>query len=337
MRKTRWTEVMDRKHLARSIFEVETKTFDDLALEVFRYQYENNAVYREFCNLLSKKTAAVQSIEDIPFLPIELFKTHRVVSGNAPVQKVFRSSGTTGSINSSHHVSDLTCYEESFTRCFKRFFGAADKYCLLALLPSYLERNDASLVYMIEHLISQTKHPYSGFFLYNQEDLKNTLTRLDAMDQPVLLIGVTFALLDFAEKYPLQLNHALIMETGGMKGRRREMIREELHQRLKDGFGTDKIYSEYGMTELLSQAYYLEDKKFHPPPWMRVRIRDVNDPLQPAEDGSTGAINIIDLANLDSCSFIATADLGKAYPDGTFDVTGRMDQGDIRGCNLMWE
>ena len=329
--------MMDRRHLARSIFEVEAKTFDELALAVFRYQYDNNVVYREFCNLLSKNPASVESPEDIPFLPIELFKTHRIVSGNAPAHKVFRSSGTTGAINSSHYVSDLTCYEESFTRCFNQFFGPAEKYCLLALLPSYLERNDASLVYMIEHLIHQTKHPDSGFFLYNQEDLKNTLVRLDAMGPPVLLIGVTFALLDFVEKYPLRLGHTLIMETGGMKGRRREMIREELHQKLKDGFGTDKIYSEYGMTELMSQAYYLEDKKFHPPHWMRVMICDVNDPLQLVENGLTGSINVIDLANLDSCSFIATADLGKAYPDGTFDVTGRMDQSDIRGCNLMWE
>jgi phenylacetate-coenzyme A ligase PaaK-like adenylate-forming protein len=328
---------MDRKQLAGSIFDVDAKTFDELSLAVFRYQYDNNLVYREFCNLLSKTTGNVRSIEDIPFLPIELFKTHTIVSGNDPTQKIFRSSGTTGSVNSCHYVSDLTLYEESFSRCFNLFFGPAEKYCLLALLPSYLERNDASLVYMIEHLIRQTKQPDSGFFLHNHDDLKNTLGRLDAMGQNVLLIGVTFALLDFVEKYPLQLKHTLVMETGGMKGRRREMIREELHKKLQDGFGTDNIYSEYGMTELLTQAYFLKDKKFHPPPWLHVLIRDVNDPLQLVENGTTGSINVIDLANLDSCSFIATADLGKVYPDGTFDVTGRMDQSDIRGCNLMWE
>jgi len=328
--------MIDRSLLRNKIFEVDEHSFNSTALEIFHFQYENNSVFRQFCSLLHKSPAVISTIDQIPFLPIELFKTHEIVSGHAKIQKVFTSSGTTGQQTSRHYVSDLTLYEESFLKCFQQFYGDPEKYCVLALLPSYLERDDSSLVYMAEHLIRKSGHSKSGFFLYNHEELHQTLLKLEAAQQPILLIGVTFALLDFSEKFSPQLKFTRVIETGGMKGRREEITREALHERLRNAFGIKIIYSEYGMTELLSQAYFMDDEKFHSPNWMKVLIRDVNDPFQLVGPNKTGAINIIDLANIDSCSFIATADLGKSFDDQSFEVLGRMDDSDVRGCNLMW-
>lgn len=326
-----------RSNILERLFEVDETSFQSLALDVFNYQHAHNAVYHEYCELLHVDAAKVSSLAQIPFLPVEIFKTHRVVSGDVPIQKIFTSSGTTGQQTSSHYVADLALYEKSFLKCFEQFFGHPNQYCILALLPSYLERAGSSLVYMAEQLVEESGHPQSGFFLYDHEQLYNTLSDLEKKGQPTLLIGVTFALLDFAANYSLPLKFTRVMETGGMKGRREEITREELHQQLRTAFRVDTIYSEYGMTELLSQAYLMEDGKFHLPGWMKVLIRDVNDPLHIIGNLTTGAINVIDLANIDSCSFIATADLGKTFSDHTFETLGRMDYSDVRGCNLMWD
>ncbi|HYV95705.1 MAG TPA: acyl transferase [Chitinophagales bacterium] len=328
---------MTREEIRRKIFDADEENFEALALEIFQHQISHNEIYREYCSLLREDASKIQNISDIPFLPIEFFKTHRVVTGDISPQRIFTSSGTTSEKASRHFVSDLKLYEESFLRTFKLFFGEPDLFCILALLPSYLERSGSSLVFMVEGLMNASGHQSNGFYLYNQEELHKKLLELETNKQRTILAGVTFALLDFAEKFPLPLHNTIILETGGMKGRREEITREELHTTLKNSFHTKKIYSEYGMTELLSQAYSPGDGKFLTPPWMKVLIRDVNDPLQVAEENATGAINIIDFANLDSCSFIATDDVGKMNDDGTFEVMGRMDHSDVRGCNLMWE
>lgn len=311
------------------------KQFEKIALKVFRFQHENNKVYREFCDFLNVEKGAVKSIEQIPFLPIQFFKSHDVVSSTDAIQQTFTSSGTTGMITSKHLVTDVSLYEESYRNAFSEFYGNIEDYAVLALLPSYLEREGSSLIYMVNDLIERSNNPNSGFYLHNYAELTTQLTELDASGQNVLLIGVTYALLDVVETQQFELKNTIIMETGGMKGKRKEMIREELHQILCDGFGVNSIHSEYGMTELLSQAYSLGNGIFECPNWMSIMIRDTEDALTYVDTGKTGGINVIDLANINSCSFIATQDLGKKYSNNSFEVLGRFDNSDIRGCNLM--
>ncbi len=311
------------------------KQFDKMALKVFRYQYENNGVYREFCDFLKTDVQKVKTIQQIPFLPIQFFKSHEVVSNSNPIQTTFTSSGTTGMVTSKHLVTDVSIYEESYRKAFSQFYGNIEDYVVVALLPSYLEREGSSLIHMVDDLIQLSNQADSGFYLHNYDELIEKLVQLDQSGQNVILIGVTYALLDLIEKHSFQLENTIIMETGGMKGKRKEMIREELHQELCNGFGVKSIHSEYGMTELLSQAYSLGDGIFECPSWMQISIRDTEDALSYIRDGKTGGINVIDLANINSCSFIATQDLGKKYSNGSFEVLGRFDHSDIRGCNLM--
>lgn len=321
---------------AADIFSISSqKQFEKIALKVFRHQYENNQVYREFCELLKTDSHKVKSVEQIPFLPIQFFKSHNVVSNTDAIEAVFTSSGTTGTITSKHLVTDASIYEESYRKGFSEFYGNIEDYVVLALLPSYLEREGSSLIYMVEDLIKLSNQPESGFYLHNHDELIKKLIELDQAGQNVILIGVTYALLDLIEKQQFNLKHTIIMETGGMKGKRKEMIREELHQQLCEGFGVSSIHSEYGMTELLSQAYSLGEGVFECPSWIQILIRDTEDALTYISQGKTGGINVIDLANINSCSFIATQDLGKKNPNNSFEVLGRFDNSDIRGCNLM--
>lgn len=321
---------------ATDIFTISShKQFEKIALKVFRFQYENNLVYNEFCQFLKTDPHKVKSLQQIPFLPIQFFKSHAVVSNSNPIQETFTSSGTTGMITSKHLVTDVSLYEESYRRGFAEFYGNIEDYVVLALLPSYLEREGSSLIYMVKDLIELSNQADSGFYLNDHDALISKLVELDNQGQNVILFGVTFALLDLIEKLPFQLQHTIIMETGGMKGRRKEMIREELHEQLCQGFGVSAIHSEYGMTELLSQAYSLGDGVFECPSWMQILIRDTEDALTYIENRKTGGINVIDLANINSCSFIATQDLGKKNPNNSFEVLGRFDNSDIRGCNLM--
>lgn len=321
---------------AENIFSIPSqKQFEKTALKAFRFQYENNMVYRDFCNFLNTDVQKVKSIQQIPFLPIQFFKSHNVVSNGNLVQTTFTSSGTTGMITSKHLITDVSLYERSYRRAFSQFYGNIEDYAVLALLPSYLEREGSSLIHMVEDLIKLTRNENSGFYLHNHEELIEKLIQLDNSGQNVILIGVTYALLDLVEKRKFDLKHTIIMETGGMKGKRKEMIREELHDQLCKGFGVTAIHSEYGMTELLSQAYSLGNGIFECPNWMQILIRDTEDALTYVETGKTGGVNVIDLANINSCSFIATQDLGKKYPNNTFEVLGRFDNSDIRGCNLM--
>lgn len=319
-----------------NIFKLKTEAqFNALALDVFKYQFENNRVYRSFCDLLFKHPSDINRIEDIPFLPIQFFKSHQVLGNKDPVEQIFTSSGTSGSITSKHYVTDLKIYETSFIKGFRHFYGNVEDYTILALLPSYLEREGSSLIYMVEHLIKATNNSKSDFYLNNLSELKDTLIELDSKRDKVLLIGVSYALLDLIELHQFNLKNTIIMETGGMKGRRKELIKQELHSILKKGFGVDSIHSEYGMTELLSQAYSKGNGIFEYPNWMKILTRDTEDALTIQSIGKTGGINVIDLANINSCSFIATQDLGKVYPNNSFEIIGRFDNSDIRGCNLM--
>ena len=311
------------------------KEFKDLTLKVFKFQFENNLIYRSFCDLLYKHPSDIKAIEDIPFLPIQFFKSHNVLSSKDSIKKTFTSSGTTGSLTSKHYVTDLSVYEESFQKGFQHFYNNIEDYVVLALLPSYLERDGSSLIYMVDDMIKSSKHTESGFYLNNLDELAGTLKMLEAKGQQTLLIGVSFALLDLVENYDFDLQHTIIMETGGMKGRRKELIRTELHNTLKKGFGVTDIHSEYGMTELMSQAYSKGNGVFKCPPWMKILIRDTEDALSVNTNKTSGGINIIDLVNINSCAFIATQDLGKVHVDNTFEVIGRFDNSDIRGCNLM--
>jgi phenylacetate-coenzyme A ligase PaaK-like adenylate-forming protein len=322
--------------LIKQVFQIDgTDRFNELALKIFHHQQENNTLYQQFIRQLAGLNYPKAHFTQIPFLPIEFFKTFDVQNGLFDPVKVFTSSGTTGMTTSKHLIRDLRVYEQSFIQSFTLFFGDPKEYTLLALLPAYLERNDSSLVYMADTLIRLSRNSESGFYLDEYEKLSALLNELKRKQKKTMLLGVTFALLDLAEKFPVSFPELLIMETGGMKGRRKEMVREELHAILFDAFKVKQICSEYGMTELLSQAYSLGEGKYRCPPWMKVLIRDVNDPLTLLPPGKTGGINIIDLANIDSCSFIATQDLGKVNPDGSFEVLGRFDNSDIRGCNLM--
>jgi len=323
------------------IFSVNEAGFEPLALDIFRYQYENNAVYKDYIRALGVDPVSIHSLQTIPFLPINFFKTHTITVSNAKPQAVFQSSGTTGAVTSRHRVNDLTLYEESFLRAFDMFYGPVNEWCIIGLLPSYLERSNSSLVYMVNKMITLSKQSESGFYLDEYDRLKQVLMGLESQGKKTLLIGVTFALLDFAEKYSFPLKHTVIMETGGMKGRRKEIIRGEVHEVLKRSFSLESIHSEYGMTELLSQAWSKTGGVFECPPWMRVLVREEDDPLALQRSGFgnhpmySGAFNIIDLANVYSCSFIATDDVGKLHETGRFEVQGRMDTSDIRGCNLL--
>lgn len=319
------------------IFSIKNQTdFEQKCLEVFRFQYVHNKVYQRYCNLLGYCQASVNTIKDIPFLPIEFFKTHTVIASAEEIQKTFTSSGTTGQQTSKHHVTDISIYEQSYRKGFEYFYGNIEDYCVLALLPAYLEREGSSLVYMADDLIKRSKHPKSGFYLNNLSELAELINELENKGQKTLLIGVSFALLDIVEQYKFQLKHTIVMETGGMKGRRKEMIRTELHEILKKGFGLEHIHSEYGMTELLSQGYSRGNGFFECPPWIRIQLRNTEDPLEKITAlQKTGGINVIDLANINSCSFIATQDLGKLHPNNTFEILGRFDNSDIRGCNLL--
>ena len=311
------------------------KQFEKIALKIFRFQYENNLVYREFCEFLNIEKGSIKSIQQIPFLPIQFFKSHTIVSNSDPIQEIFTSSGTTGMLTSKHLITDITLYEKSYRNAFSEFYGNIEDYAVLALLPSYLERSGSSLIYMVKDLIELSNNENSGFYLHNYDELILKLIELDESGQNVILIGVTYALLDLIEKRKFQLKNTIIMETGGMKGKRKELIREELHHILCEGFGVSSIHSEYGMTELLSQAYSLGNGIFECPNWMTILIRDTEDAFTYVETGKTGGINVIDLANINSCSFIATQDLGKKFTNNSFEVLGRFDNSDIRGCNLM--
>jgi len=318
------------------IFKIGSSTeFEQCALETFRYQYTNNEAYREFCNYLKRTKGSVNHISEIPFLPISFFKSIKVATDGSRPEIVFTSSGTTGERTSQHYVKDTQLYRTSYMTAFEYFYGPISDYCVLALLPSYLEREGSSLIYMVDDLIKKSGHRHSGFYLNNLNELEKKISELEFQGQKTLLIGVSFALLDLVKCHQFKLKHTTIMETGGMKGRRKEIVRQELHRLLQKGFGVSHIHSEYGMTELLSQAYSKGNGIFECPPWMKVMARDTEDPLSFSKIEKTGGINVIDLANRDSCSFIATQDLGKVYNDGSFEVLGRFDHSDIRGCNLM--
>jgi hypothetical protein len=323
------------------IFSVSEKGFRQLALDIFRFQYESNHVYNSYVDALGMAASSVDEIEKIPFLPISFFKTDEVKTGKFNAEEIFESSGTTQTINSRHHVKDVSIYVESFTNTFEKTYGDLKGWCILGLLPAYLEKGDSSLVYMVDNLTKQSQHLQSGFYLYDLDKLNETLLSLESSNQRTLLIGVTYALLEFAEKFPMSLKNTIVMETGGMKGRREELTRMEVHDQLKEAFDKTEIHSEYGMTELLSQAYAKKEGRFQCPPWMRVLIRDDEDPLSvlvprlQTVAPTSGAINIIDLANVYSCSFIATDDVGKLYADKSFEVLGRMDGSDLRGCSLL--
>ena len=321
--------------LEDDIFACLTKEeFENLALKVFQFQYRNTKVYREFCDFLKLSPASVKKVVDIPFLPIEFFKNKVILAQGNSSEKIFTSSGTTGSVPSKHHVAKLNIYERSFNTAFDNVYGDPTEYCILALLPSYLEREDSSLVYMVDALCKRSENAHSGFYMNNLYALTKQLIHQEETSKKTLMIGVSYALLDLVEKNKFQLQHTTVLETGGMKGRRKELVKDELHEILMDGFGVKSIHSEYGMTELLSQAYSQGNGVFNCPPWMKVLIRDTEDALT-LTTGKTGGINIIDLANIYSCSFIATQDLGELYPNGSFKILGRFDNCDIRGCNLM--
>ena len=320
----------------KNIFNISSENdFTKVALDVFKYQFENNKTYRSFCDLLNVHPSDINLLAQIPFLPIQFFKSRKIVSSNDEIQEIFTSSGTTGSITSQHFVTDIELYKESYLNGFAHFYGDIKDYVVLALLPNYLERNGSSLVFMVNDLIRKTNQSESGFYLHNLDELTQKLIKLDKNGQKIILIGVSFALLDLIEKYQFSLKNTIIMETGGMKGRRKELVRAELHEVLKNGFGVAKIHSEYGMTELLSQAYSVGNGIFKTPPWMKILIRDTEDALTILPNQKPGGINIVDLANYNSCSFIATQDLGKINENGTFEIIGRFDNADIRGCNLM--
>ncbi|BDD05756.1 acyl transferase [Aureibacter tunicatorum] len=312
---------------------IKNHDFDKVALELFRFQAKHNPVYSEYLQFLKTNPEDVKSIYEIPFLPISFFKTHQVKTGEWPTQKIFESSGTTGTTTSKHYVEDIEFYHKIATQIFTDFYSAPNDYIILALLPSYLERDNSSLVSMAKHFIDLTQDHRSGFYLNEFESLKEACVSAESTNKNVLLMGVTFGLLDFAELHTFSSSNITIMETGGMKGRRKEMIRAEVHEELGNSFGQTKIHSEYGMTELLSQAYSHGDGIFEMPSTMRILLRDVNDPFSVSKRTS-GGINVIDLANIHSCSFIETQDLGKLH-DNKFEVLGRFDNSDIRGCNLM--
>ncbi len=307
--------------------------FEEMSLKLFDYQMENNLIYAPYAALILKGKMPA-NIYEIPFLPIEFFKQEQIICQGKGVEEVFLSSGTTGE-QSKHLVADLSLYKKSYLNTFQQFYGDINDYCILALLPSYQEREGSSLIYMVDDLIKKSGHPKSGFYLNDLSELSNTITELEKKGQKTILFGVTYALLDLAAQHPQHLKHTLIMETGGMKGKRKELLKEEIHKLLEEAFLTKNIHSEYGMTELLSQSYSKGKNIFKSPPWMKILVRDVNDPLSIMGDNKKGGINVIDLANIHSCPFIATQDLGRTFDDNSFSVLGRFDNSDVRGCNLL--
>lgn len=321
-----------QSNIINNIFSLTDNGFDSLATEAFQFQYQHNKVYAKWCDLLNSRQSTVNGQPS--FLPISFFKSHTIATTLFEPQQIFESSGTTQTINSKHLVKDLDIYERSFIKAFEQFYGNINEWCIIGLLPSYLERNNSSLIMMVNKLIKLSNHADSGFYLNEFDKLVSTLQHLEAKQQKTLLIGVTFALLDFSENYPMQLQHTVVMETGGMKGRRKELTRAEVHAIITNGLGVKKVHSEYGMTELLSQAYSKGDGTFICPPWMKVLVRDEEDPLSVKTSGK-GVLNVIDLANIYSCSFIATEDVGVVHEDGSFEVWGRLDNSDIRGCSLL--
>ena len=320
--------------LEDKIFDIQKHGFEPLALELFQLQLKENQLYRSFIQALKIDPGKVTGVASIPYLPVSFFKNHEVVTGSFEAETVFESSGTTQTGNSRHLLKSTDLYRRSFTKTFELFYGSPKEWCVIGLLPSYLERKNSSLVVMVNELIRQSQHPLSGFYLDEFSKLHTTLQQLEESKQQTLLIGVTFALLDFAEQFPIQLKYTSVMETGGMKGRRKELTRVEVHQKLCNSFNLQQVHSEYGMTEMLSQAYAKKDGLFYCPPWMKVLVRDEEEPLAVKETGR-GVLNIIDLANIDSCSFIATDDVGIVHADGSFEVHGRIDYSDIRGCSLL--
>ena len=322
--------------IANKIFNIQSEEeFNHCALEVFRFQAQNNKIYQQYIDILGINPKDINHYKNIPFLPIQFFKSQDIIVEGLIPEVTFSSSGTTGMITSKHLVAKSSLYIESFRKAFEEFYGVVKDIAILALLPSYLERSGSSLIYMVDDLIKRSNNSESGYFLYNHQDLFNTLSSLRDKGKKTVLFGVTYALLDFVENFNIDFPELIVMETGGMKGKRKEMIREELHKILCEGFHVESIHSEYGMTELLSQGYSKGNGLFHTPPWMKILIRDTNDPLSLLDNKKTGAINVIDLANYYSCSFIATQDLGKFHQDGSFEILGRFDNSDIRGCNLL--
>lgn len=323
------------RSLKQTLLDSEKLDFEAAALALFQLQYEHNPVYRQWCSLIGRNPNAVSSLNEIPFLPIDLFKGQKVSIHHAEPKLYFKSSGTGGYGQSQHPAYDLAFYEQHSLNTFESFYGSIKEYCVLALLPAYLEREGSSLVHMANHFIQESEDADSGFYLNNLSALAKQLAKKQQEKRKVLLLGVSFAIWDLAEQFPMDLSEVLIMETGGMKGRRKELIRGDLHEIFKQAFKSDAIHSEYGMTELFSQAYSKGEGRFYPPNSMRVFARQMEDPFSSASIGKTGGLNIIDLANLDSCAFIETQDLGRVYSDGSFEVLGRFDRTEVRGCNLM--
>jgi phenylacetate-coenzyme A ligase PaaK-like adenylate-forming protein len=325
------------KHIDKIITNLSVSAFNETAIELFHFQYKNNKIYRQFVDLNHFDVNKIKSVEQIPFLPIEFFKTTVIISGNQNPENYFESSGTGGTVKSRHYIKDINIYKKSFLNGFTHFYGNIKDYTILAVLPNYIEQQHSSLLYMIKNLIEMTGNAESGFYLYNLKELADKLMDLKSKKKKIILFGVSYALLDLAEQFPMNLNDVIVFETGGMKGRRKELLKEELHTVLKQAFKISSIHGEYGMTELFSQAYSKGNGIYTSPPWMKVLIRDTNDPKNIISYNKTGGINVIDLANIYSCGFIATQDLGKLSPNNTFEVMGRFDNSDIRGCNLMIE
>jgi hypothetical protein len=312
-----------------------SQEFEKYSIEIFNYQFEKNTIYREFCRLTGKNPSNIRSSFEIPFLPIQFFKTHKIISSNQPIKKTFYSSGSTKNNLSKHHIIDLKLYEDCFLKIFMNFYGSPSQYNIIALLPTYLENKNSSLIYMVNKLIEKSENKHSKFYLDNYKKLKEKLLYLEEGDKKTILFGVSYALLNLIDFHKFKLKKTIIIETGGMKGKRKELIKSELHQMLRIGFGVKNINSEYGMTELISQAYSIHNEKFKSPPWMKIYIRESEDPMNIKTDNKSGGINIIDLANYNSCSFIATDDLGKLDKNGNFEILGRLDNSDQRGCNLL--
>jgi phenylacetate-coenzyme A ligase PaaK-like adenylate-forming protein len=322
--------------LEKQIFEIDSlERFNHIAVRIFQFQTKHNLVYKNYVDSLNINPVSIKNYSDIPFLPIQFFKNHEIVSCQKDYELSFSSSGTTSNQPSIHYICNKNMYEESYIRTFNFFYGNITDYCIMALLPSYLERKNSSLVYMVSDLIQQSNHPKSGFYLYNHTALAQQLEKLEAEKQKTILFGVSYALLDFSEQFKIHLKNTTIIETGGMKGNRKEIPKQEYFNVLRERFQTEKIHSEYGMTELLSQAYATNFGIYKTMPWMKILIRQTNDPFEYPIVNQTGGINIIDLANIYSCSFIETQDLGIQFDDGSFDVRGRFDNSEIRGCNLL--
>ena len=320
--------------LSKRIFNISNEDeFNSIALEVFEFQYKNISVYKKYVDLVKSQQKSINHYKEIPFLPIDFFKNNNIIADNSNIEKTFLSSGTGNTIRSKHFIQDLELYEQAFTAGYKHFYSDPKDWTILALLPSYLEQGDSSLIYMVENFINKSENPESNYINYDLDVFKNLILKLK--NKNVLLIGVSYALLELSELDSFNLENWVVMETGGMKGRRKEMVREELHQQLKKAFNVDAIHSEYGMTELLSQAYSKKNGLFKTPPWMKFIVRDFEDPYSLAKINSSGGINIIDLANIYSCSFIETQDIGKEVEKDSFEILGRFDQSEVRGCNLL--